>query len=96
MFISHSPQRTGRFYVCERSMTTKQVRGPFIFIKIQTVLHADHVSYRSLNFPEDDTEISFEPGDIIMDVETVDKAWWRGFSKDGHHGLFPSNYVETI
>ncbi|KAK3539020.1 hypothetical protein QTP86_023617, partial [Hemibagrus guttatus] len=45
---------------------------------------------------EDDTEISFEPGDIIMDVETVDKAWWRGFSKDGRQGLFPSNYVETI
>ncbi|KAB5528549.1 hypothetical protein PHYPO_G00141490 [Pangasianodon hypophthalmus] len=45
---------------------------------------------------EDDTEISFEPGDIIMDVETVDKAWWRGFSKDGRQGLFPSNYVEII
>ncbi|KAI5088330.1 drebrin isoform X1 [Silurus meridionalis] len=45
---------------------------------------------------EDDTEISFEPGDIIMDVETVDKAWWRGLSKDGRQGLFPSNYVETI
>ncbi|XP_053510008.1 drebrin-like protein B isoform X2 [Ictalurus furcatus] len=45
---------------------------------------------------EDDTEISFEPGDIIMNVETVDKAWWRGFSKDGRQGLFPSNYVETI
>ncbi|TSN86102.1 Drebrin [Bagarius yarrelli] len=45
---------------------------------------------------EDDTEISFEPGDIIIDVETVDKAWWRGFSKDGRQGLFPSNYVETI
>ncbi|MCJ8746918.1 hypothetical protein PDJAM_G00147440 [Pangasius djambal] len=45
---------------------------------------------------EDDTEISFEPGDIIMDVETVDKAWWKGFSKDGRQGLFPSNYVEII
>ncbi|XP_058230393.1 drebrin-like protein A isoform X2 [Hemibagrus wyckioides] len=45
---------------------------------------------------EDDTEISFEPGDIIKDVETVDKAWWRGCSKDGRQGLFPSNYVETI
>ncbi|XP_060763167.1 drebrin-like protein A isoform X2 [Neoarius graeffei] len=45
---------------------------------------------------EDETEISFEPGDIIMDVETVDKAWWRGLDKDGRQGLFPSNYVETI
>nr|XP_057926987.1 drebrin-like protein A isoform X2 [Doryrhamphus excisus] len=45
---------------------------------------------------EDESEISFEPGDIIRDVETVDKAWWRGWSKDGHQGLFPANYVETI
>ncbi|XP_028314260.1 drebrin-like protein A [Gouania willdenowi] len=45
---------------------------------------------------EDESEISFEPGDIIKDVETVDKAWWKGWSKDGHQGLFPANYVETI
>ncbi|XP_030620521.1 drebrin-like protein B [Chanos chanos] len=45
---------------------------------------------------EDETELSFEPGDIIRAVETVDKAWWRGFSKDGRQGLFPANYVETI
>ncbi|KAM4616561.1 uncharacterized protein ACJ7VT_009413 [Polymixia lowei] len=44
---------------------------------------------------EDESEISFEPGDIISDVETVDKAWWRG-CKDGRQGLFPANYVETI
>lgn len=45
---------------------------------------------------EDESEISFELGDIIRDVETVDKAWWRGWSKDGRQGLFPANYVETI
>ncbi|KAM8886555.1 uncharacterized protein AB9W97_013591 isoform 3-T3 [Spinachia spinachia] len=45
---------------------------------------------------EDESEISFEPGDIIKDVETVDTAWWRGWSKDGCQGLFPANYVETI
>lgn len=45
---------------------------------------------------EDDTELSFEPGDIISDVETIDKAWWRGCSKDGRQGLFPANFVETI
>ncbi|XP_047448370.1 LOW QUALITY PROTEIN: drebrin [Mugil cephalus] len=44
----------------------------------------------------DESEISFEPGDIIRDVETVDKAWWRGRSKDGRQGLFPANYVETM
>ncbi|KAG5281094.1 hypothetical protein AALO_G00067370 [Alosa alosa] len=45
---------------------------------------------------EDESELSFAPGDIISDVETVDKGWWRGFSKDGRQGLFPANYVETI
>uniref|UniRef100_A0A8B9KC02 Drebrin n=1 Tax=Astyanax mexicanus TaxID=7994 RepID=A0A8B9KC02_ASTMX len=45
---------------------------------------------------EDENELSFEPGDIIRDVETVDKAWWRGFSKDGRQGLFPANYVQTM
>jgi hypothetical protein len=50
----------------------------------------------SLFSTEDESEISFEPGDIISAVETVDKVWWRGFSKDGRLGLFPANYVETI
>uniref|UniRef100_A0A8K9V8W9 Drebrin n=1 Tax=Oncorhynchus mykiss TaxID=8022 RepID=A0A8K9V8W9_ONCMY len=45
---------------------------------------------------EDESEISFEPGDIISAVETVDKAWWQGCTKDGRQGLFPANYVETI
>ncbi|XP_056125999.1 drebrin-like protein isoform X1 [Rhinichthys klamathensis goyatoka] len=45
---------------------------------------------------EDENELSFEPGDIISDVETIDKAWWRGSSKDGRQGLFPANFVETI
>uniref|UniRef100_A0A3P8YPC0 Drebrin n=1 Tax=Esox lucius TaxID=8010 RepID=A0A3P8YPC0_ESOLU len=45
---------------------------------------------------EDESEISFQPGDIISAVETVDKAWWRGCSQDGRQGLFPANYVETI
>ncbi|KAJ8285468.1 hypothetical protein GJAV_G00027140, partial [Gymnothorax javanicus] len=45
---------------------------------------------------EDESELSLEPGDIISSVETVDKAWFRGCSKDGRQGLFPANYVETI
>uniref|UniRef100_A0A8C6TNY7 Drebrin n=1 Tax=Neogobius melanostomus TaxID=47308 RepID=A0A8C6TNY7_9GOBI len=45
---------------------------------------------------EDDSELSFELGDIIIDVEAVDKGWWRGYSQDGRQGLFPANYVETI
>lgn len=45
---------------------------------------------------EDESELSFELGDIIRDVEAVDKSWWRGWSQDGRQGLFPANYVETI
>lgn len=45
---------------------------------------------------EDESELSFELGDIIKDVEAVDKGWWRGWSQDGRQGLFPANYVETI
>ncbi|KAJ8404500.1 hypothetical protein AAFF_G00337670 [Aldrovandia affinis] len=45
---------------------------------------------------EDESELSLEPGDIISSVKAVDKAWWRGCSKDGRQGLFPANYVETI
>lgn len=45
---------------------------------------------------EDESELSMEHGDIISAVETVDKAWFKGCSKDGRQGLFPANYVETI
>lgn len=45
---------------------------------------------------EDDTEISFDPGDIITHIETIDDGWWRGLAPDGTYGLFPSNYVEVV
>ncbi|XP_061118140.1 drebrin-like protein A [Conger conger] len=45
---------------------------------------------------EHESELSLEPGDIISVLETVDKAWWRGYNKDGRRGLFPASYVETI
>ncbi|KAM9476306.1 drebrin-like b isoform 2-T2 [Clarias gariepinus] len=44
----------------------------------------------------DDTEISFDPDDIITGIEEIDEGWWRGFAPDGHFGMFPSNYVELI
>ncbi|KAK1176624.1 drebrin-like protein [Acipenser oxyrinchus oxyrinchus] len=45
---------------------------------------------------ENDTELSFEPGDIISAVEVVDQGSWRGCSEDGRQGLFPSSHVETL
>ncbi|XP_028319386.1 drebrin-like protein [Gouania willdenowi] len=44
----------------------------------------------------DDTEITFDPDDIITHIEKLDEGWWRGFSPDGHYGMFPANYVELI
>lgn len=40
-----------------------------------------------------DDEISFDPDDIITNIEMIDDGWWRGVCR-GRYGLFPANYVE--
>ncbi|CAH2325839.1 src substrate cortactin isoform X2 [Pelobates cultripes] len=40
-----------------------------------------------------DDEISFDPDDIITNIEMIDDGWWRGLCKE-RYGLFPANYVE--
>uniref|UniRef100_A0A0A9ZDF6 Src substrate cortactin n=1 Tax=Lygus hesperus TaxID=30085 RepID=A0A0A9ZDF6_LYGHE len=37
-------------------------------------------------------EISFDPDDIITNIDMIDEGWWRG-SCNGQYGLFPANYV---
>ncbi|XP_013391294.1 drebrin-like protein B isoform X2 [Lingula anatina] len=44
----------------------------------------------------DETEITFDPDDIITNIEQVDEGWWVGTGPDGTHGMFPANYVELI
>ncbi|XP_035391276.1 drebrin-like a [Electrophorus electricus] len=44
----------------------------------------------------DDTEITFDPDDIISGIEMIDDGWWRGYGPDGHYGMFPANYVELL
>ncbi|XP_054916527.1 drebrin-like protein A [Poeciliopsis prolifica] len=44
----------------------------------------------------DDTEITFDPDDIITEIEMLDEGWWRGYGPDGNFGLFPANYVELL
>ncbi|XP_010223527.1 PREDICTED: drebrin-like protein, partial [Tinamus guttatus] len=44
----------------------------------------------------DDTEISFDPENLITNIEMIDEGWWRGYGPDGHFGMFPANYVELI
>ncbi|XP_042264389.1 ribosomal protein S6 kinase alpha-6-like [Thunnus maccoyii] len=41
-----------------------------------------------------DDEISFDPDDIITNIEMIDEGWWRGMCR-GAYGLFPANYVEV-
>ncbi|KAH3744713.1 protein kinase C and casein kinase substrate in neurons protein [Pelomyxa schiedti] len=46
---------------------------------------------------QEDSELSFVEGDIIL-VENKDPSgWWKGtLGAGGKSGLFPSNYVEII
>ena len=45
----------------------------------------------------DETEISFDPDEIITNIEQIDEGWWRGIRQlDGSYGLFPANYVELM
>ncbi|KAI5965754.1 ABP1 [Candida pseudojiufengensis] len=43
---------------------------------------------------DEDNEIGFEEGDLIVEIDFVDEDWWSGkHSKTGEIGLFPANYV---
>ncbi|MFT7817491.1 drebrin-like protein A-like [Arapaima gigas] len=44
----------------------------------------------------DNTEISFDPDEIITGIEMIDEGWWRGYAPDGSFGMFPANYVELL
>lgn len=44
----------------------------------------------------DETEITFDPGDIITHIDAIDEGWWQGLGPNGAYGLFPANYVEVI
>lgn len=44
----------------------------------------------------DETEISFDPGDIITHIDQIDAGWWQGLGPDGTFGLFPANYVQLL
>jgi hypothetical protein len=45
---------------------------------------------------DDDTEISFLPGDIITEIDMFDEGWWTGTGPDGKVGMFPANYVQIL
>lgn len=45
---------------------------------------------------DDETEISFLPGDVICEIDMFDEGWWTGKAPDGRTGMFPANYVQLI
>ena len=49
-----------------------------------------------LNIVESEEEITFDPGDLITNIEMFDEGWWKGTAPNGHYGMFPANYVEVL
>ena len=45
---------------------------------------------------EGEDELTFDPDEIITDIEQIDDGWWMGNNPRGERGLFPANYVELI
>ncbi|GCB73797.1 LIM and SH3 domain protein 1 [Scyliorhinus torazame] len=45
----------------------------------------------------DDDEISFQDGDLIVDVQQIDEGWMYGtVERTGDTGMLPANYVEAM
>ncbi|XP_028426072.1 src substrate protein p85-like isoform X2 [Perca flavescens] len=44
---------------------------------------------------EADDEISFNPDDVITNIEMIDEGWWKG-QCHGRVGLFPASYVQLM
>ncbi|XP_032361415.1 src substrate protein p85-like isoform X2 [Etheostoma spectabile] len=44
---------------------------------------------------EADDEISFNPDDVITNIEMIDEGWWKGHCH-GRVGLFPASYVQLM
>lgn len=44
---------------------------------------------------EADDEISFNPDEVITEIEMIDEGWWKGRCR-GRVGLFPRAYVQLL
>lgn len=64
----------------------------FLIIVLSTKLISNLYSI----FSADETEVTFDPGDIITNIDQIDDGWWTGYTADGHRGMFPANYVEVL
>ena len=60
------------------------------------MVNVTHLWKFQFSVTADDTEISFDPDDIIVNIDQIDAGWWQGFAPDGSYGMFPANYVELL
>lgn len=45
----------------------------------------------------DEDEVSFQDGDLIVDVQQIDEGWMYGrVERTGQQGMLPANYVEPF
>lgn len=44
----------------------------------------------------EDNEIELCEGELVTEIEMIDKDWWVGVNVRGERGLFPGNYVEVL
>uniref|UniRef100_A0A915N2Y1 Drebrin-like protein n=1 Tax=Meloidogyne javanica TaxID=6303 RepID=A0A915N2Y1_MELJA len=54
------------------------------------------IEEQNIEEENDETELTFNPDDIISDIQMVHDGWWYGRSPNGACGLFPSNYVQLL
>ena len=62
--------------------------GYLVGRKFSFLIHVYFVSNAA-----DDDELTFDPEEVITNIEQIDPGWWRGTCR-GKTGIFPANYVE--
>lgn len=46
---------------------------------------------------QDDDEVSFQDGDLIVNVSSIDGGWMTGqVQRTGQVGMLPANYVQVV
>lgn len=84
-----------KVFVREQSMTIKPVNTQNLK-KFPIIGHIELTGISLVVIIDDESEITFDPGDIISHIDKIDEGWWQGLGPDGTYGLFPANYVELL